>query len=64
MSIFAKVCLTGNWPAGSCDADVPAQNMYLAEDRILCFELVSKANASWLLTCKSLPPILSAQMSR
>ncbi|RIA86343.1 Glycosyltransferase Family 2 protein [Glomus cerebriforme] len=24
-------------------------NMYLAEDRILCFELVSKRNASWVL---------------
>lgn len=33
-----------------------SKNMYLAEDRILCFELVSKANASWLLTCELTPP--------
>jgi len=26
------------------------QNMYLAEDRILCFELMAKANAKWTLT--------------
>jgi chitin synthase len=26
------------------------QNMYLAEDRILCFELMAKANARWVLT--------------
>lgn len=25
------------------------QNMYLAEDRILCWELVSKRNSSWIL---------------
>lgn len=26
------------------------KNMFLAEDRILCFELVAKANAKWTLT--------------
>lgn len=25
------------------------QNSYLAEDRILCFELVAKANERWVL---------------
>lgn len=27
------------------------KNMYLAEDRILCFELVAKRNCNWLLRC-------------
>ncbi|OZJ02826.1 Chitin synthase 1 [Bifiguratus adelaidae] len=31
------------------DADIFTANMYLAEDRILCFELVAKRNAAWLL---------------
>ncbi|CAG8457477.1 10701_t:CDS:2 [Paraglomus brasilianum] len=31
------------------DADIFTANMYLAEDRILCFELVAKREASWLL---------------
>ncbi|KAG9009396.1 hypothetical protein FRB94_012053 [Tulasnella sp. JGI-2019a] len=31
------------------DADIFTSNMYLAEDRILCFELMAKANASWVL---------------
>ncbi|KAJ3539839.1 hypothetical protein NM688_g6311 [Phlebia brevispora] len=31
------------------DTDIFTSNMYLAEDRILCFELVAKANSSWLL---------------
>ncbi|KAG8979485.1 hypothetical protein FRC05_008474 [Tulasnella sp. 425] len=31
------------------DADIFTSNMYLAEDRILCFELVAKAKASWVL---------------
>ncbi|KAI9029737.1 chitin synthase 1 [Phycomyces nitens] len=31
------------------DADIFTANMYLAEDRILCYELVSKKNSSWLL---------------
>lgn len=31
------------------DAGVFAANMYLAEDRILCFELVSKRNCRWIL---------------
>ncbi|KAI9206504.1 chitin synthase 1 [Polychytrium aggregatum] len=35
-------------------ADVFSANMYLAEDRILCFELVTKRNEAWLLRyCKS-----------
>jgi len=31
-------------------AGIFTRNMYLAEDRILCFELVAKKNASWVLT--------------
>ncbi|KAL0076588.1 glycosyltransferase family 2 protein [Phycomyces blakesleeanus] len=31
------------------DADIFTANMYLAEDRILCYELVSKKNSSWIL---------------
>jgi chitin synthase len=31
------------------NAGVFTANMYLAEDRILCFELVSKRNCSWVL---------------
>ncbi|CAO3642248.1 unnamed protein product [Cunninghamella echinulata] len=31
------------------DADIFTANMYLAEDRILCYELVAKKNASWVL---------------
>ncbi|KAL1918776.1 uncharacterized protein VTP21DRAFT_2798 [Calcarisporiella thermophila] len=31
------------------DADVFTANMYLAEDRILCFELVAKKNDAWVL---------------
>ncbi|EXX61253.1 uncharacterized protein OCT59_005620 [Rhizophagus irregularis] len=31
------------------DADIFTANMYLAEDRILCFELVVKRNNSWVL---------------
>ncbi|KAJ1503044.1 Chitin synthase, class 2 [Coelomomyces lativittatus] len=30
--------------------DVFAANMYLAEDRILCFELIAKRNENWILT--------------
>ncbi|KAJ3071793.1 Chitin synthase, class 2, partial [Quaeritorhiza haematococci] len=30
-------------------ADIFAANMYLAEDRILCFELVTKENQAWVL---------------
>lgn len=30
-------------------------NMYLAEDRILCFELVAKQNDSWVLTFVNFP---------
>ncbi|KAF8160662.1 chitin synthase-domain-containing protein [Crassisporium funariophilum] len=31
------------------DTDIFTSNMYLAEDRILCFELIAKANSSWVL---------------
>jgi chitin synthase len=31
------------------EADFFTANMYLAEDRILCFELVSKAKCAWIL---------------
>lgn len=32
------------------NAGIFEKNMYLAEDRILCFELVAKRNAEWVLT--------------
>jgi chitin synthase len=32
------------------DAGIFTKNMYLAEDRILCFELVAKRKSSWVLT--------------
>ncbi|KAH6682756.1 chitin synthase 2 [Halenospora varia] len=32
------------------DADIFTKNMYLAEDRILCFELVAKRKSNWVLT--------------
>jgi chitin synthase len=32
------------------DADIFTKNMYLAEDRILCFELVAKRKSHWVLT--------------
>ena len=36
------------------EAGIFTSNMYLAEDRILCFELVAKRNYNWLLRyCKS-----------
>ncbi|KII92534.1 glycosyltransferase family 2 protein [Plicaturopsis crispa FD-325 SS-3] len=31
------------------DTDIFTSNMYLAEDRILCFELIAKSNSSWVL---------------
>ncbi|EAU91728.1 chitin synthase [Coprinopsis cinerea okayama7 len=31
------------------DTDIFTSNMYLAEDRILCFELVAKKNCNWVL---------------
>ncbi|WFD30685.1 chitin synthase [Malassezia sp. CBS 17886] len=42
-SYFKGECLHGG------DADVFTSNMYLAEDRILCFELAAKANAGWVM---------------
>ena len=33
----------------SGEADVFSANMYLAEDRVLCFELVTKKNSQWTL---------------
>ena len=36
------------------EAGIFTSNMYLAEDRILCFELVAKRGCNWLLRyCKS-----------
>jgi cellulose synthase/poly-beta-1,6-N-acetylglucosamine synthase-like glycosyltransferase len=37
-------------PKGIHGMDIFTKNMFLAEDRILCFELVAKANAKWTLT--------------
>ena len=37
-------------PANSLLKITVERNMYLAEDRILCFELVAKAGAKWTLT--------------
>ena len=34
---------------GAADAGIFEANMYLAEDRILCFELVAKKGEQWLL---------------
>lgn len=34
---------------GESDVDIFTSNMYLAEDRILCWELVSKRGSQWLL---------------
>ncbi|KAG0168032.1 Chitin synthase, class 1 [Apophysomyces sp. BC1034] len=39
---------TGETLHGS-DADIFTANMYLAEDRILCYELVAKRNSAWIL---------------
>ena len=33
---------------GHDDVDIFTSNMYLAEDRILCWELVTKRNAAWV----------------
>lgn len=44
-SYFAGETLQG----GKTDADIFSSNMYLAEDRILCWELVTKRHASWVL---------------
>jgi chitin synthase len=35
---------------GILGMDIFTKNMFLAEDRILCFELVAKAGAKWTLT--------------
>ena len=32
-----------------CDASIFTANMYLAEDRILCFELIAKRKSAWVL---------------
>lgn len=37
-------------PKGVYGMNIFTKNMFLAEDRILCFELVAKANAKWTLT--------------
>lgn len=34
---------------GSSDADIFTSNMYLADDRILCWELCSKRDCAWIL---------------
>lgn len=34
---------------GATDADIFTSNMYLAEDRILCWELCSKRDCAWIL---------------
>lgn len=34
---------------GSTDADIFTSNMYLAEDRILCWELCAKRDSAWIL---------------
>jgi chitin synthase len=33
------------------DTDIFTSNMYLAEDRILTFELVAKENSDWFVAC-------------
>ena len=37
-------------PKGVYGMNIFTKNMFLAEDRILCFELVAKAGAKWTLT--------------
>ena len=37
-------------PKGIYGMNIFTKNMFLAEDRILCFELVAKANDRWVLT--------------
>ena len=37
-------------PKGIYGMNIFTKNMFLAEDRILCFELVAKANDQWTLT--------------
>jgi chitin synthase len=37
-------------PKGIYGMNIFTKNMFLAEDRILCFELVAKANEKWTLT--------------
>lgn len=37
------------------DTDIFTSNMYLAEDRILSFELVAKENSDWFVSCLFMP---------
>jgi len=45
-SYFKGEAMHGN---GAASAGIFEANMYLAEDRILCFELVAKSNEAWTL---------------
>jgi chitin synthase len=46
---FKGEVMHGIYPLKLDGADIFAANMYLAEDRILCFEIVTKRNEAWLL---------------
>jgi chitin synthase len=48
MNIFTKVRTFSWFPNAKSHSS--RQNMFLAEDRILCFELAAKANDAWTLT--------------
>lgn len=45
-------------PKGIDGMNIFKKNMFLAEDRILCFELVAKAGQSWFVFPRALPNIL------
>lgn len=53
----ARVASTDVFLPGVNGMSIWTKNMFLAEDRILCFELVAKANASF-------PPLRTAQDSK